>query len=158
MKRLTYVFNNSTELKKAQKTLLDRGYELDEIKINPGELIEDREKKLVPAYTTGNSTLRKSMHGLKIGIIAGAVLVGIVVGFILVFESEKSLSPIATLITSILIGAVWGGVLGFMLGSLFPLELDIKTSKQSNLREYSVDFLPHNPKDELYFRNQWEVV
>jgi hypothetical protein len=156
MKRIKHIFKNSEELKRALKSLLAKGYQYDQIIINPKEIRMDSEKELIQASGYGNITLKKSMLGLKSGMIAGAAIVGAAVGLIMAFEIEKSLSPITTFITAVIIGAVWGGVLGFMLGSLFPLDSHINVKNRSNFRNFSIDFLPHNFEDELYFKNKWE--
>lgn len=155
MKRLTRIFNKKEEFKLAVKALLDRGYQYDELKIihGEGEGLDNLKEDLVQFKNSGNATLRKSIKGLKLGIILGAIITGGIVGLILLFsDSGTSLSPIATFITALSVGAVWGGVLGFMLGSLFPLS---PHSKESGNRNYSLSFLPHNSEDELYFKNKW---
>lgn len=159
MKRLTHIFKNSDQLIQAQKTLLARGYQSNEIKINHLENQEIEKGDLVQFENSGNATLRKSIKGLKSGIILGAGIVGLIVGLILLFsESGYSLSPIATFITSIAVGAVWGGVLGFMLGSLFPLDSHDPKNKNFNPKNFSIDFLPHTEEDEIYFKGKWRTA
>ncbi|WP_194973902.1 hypothetical protein [Aquiflexum lacus] len=87
----------------------------------------------------------------------GAIITGGIVGLIMLFsDSGTSLSPIATLITSLSVGAVWGGVLGFMLGSLFPLNSHDSNNKHTDPKDFSINFLPHNEEDENYFKNKWQ--
>ena len=160
MKRLTRIYNKKEEFKLAVKALLDRGYQYDELKIIHGEGeglgLDNLKEDLVQYKNSGNTTLRKSIKGLKLGVILGAIISGGIVGLILLFsDSGTSLSPIATFIAAISVGAVWGGVLGFMLGSLFPLS---PHGKESGIRNYSLSFLPHNSEDELYFKNKWHTI
>lgn len=156
MERLKSIFKNRKEFKLALNTILAKGYQYSEIKTNLwiGALGGDRE--LILDHSSGDIALKKSLKGLKFGLIAGASIVGTVVALILLFsESGTSISPIATLIGAIAVGAVWGGVLGFMLGSLFPLQSHSKLTNRNQLK-FSVDFIPHNIKDELYFKNKWQ--
>jgi hypothetical protein len=155
MQRLTRIFNNGQEFNFALRALLARGYQYDEIKIKRQEGIESEEGDLIQFKNSGDAALRKSIKGLKYGLITGAIFIGTIVGLVLLFsESGTSLSPIATFITSIVVGAVWGGVLGFMLGSLFPLNSHVK---EHTHRNFSLNFLPHNSEDELYFRDKWQT-
>jgi hypothetical protein len=159
MQQLKRIFNSREEFKLAQKTLLDRGYQYDELKINPREGLDIQKEDLVQFQNSGNATLRKSIKGLKLGIILGAIITGGIVGLILLFsDSGTSLSPIATLITALSVGAVWGGVLGFMLGSLFPLDSHDNSRKNADPRNFSIHFLPHNEEDEHYFKEEWQTA
>ncbi|WP_373522390.1 hypothetical protein [Aquiflexum sp.] len=159
MEHLTRIFNTREEFKLALKTIQARGYQSDEIKINRHEEIDNEEEDQVQFQNSGNATLRKSIKGLKLGVISGAIITGGVVGLILLFsESGYSLSPIATLVTSLAVGAVWGGVLGFMLGSLFPLDSHNPNTKHPIPRNFSINFLPHNVEDELYFKDKLQVA
>jgi hypothetical protein len=158
MQKLTRIFNSREEFKLALKNLLDRGYKYDELKIihGEGEGLDNLKEDLVQFKNSGNATLRKSIKGLKLGIILGAIITGGIVGLILLFsDSGTSLSPIATFITALSVGAVWGGVLGFMLGSLFPLNLHENSRKNADPKNFTIHFLPHNSKDELYFKDKW---
>jgi hypothetical protein len=159
MQQLKRIFNNREEFKLALKTLLDRGYQYDELKINHREGLDNQKEDLVQFQNSGNATLRKSIKGLKLGIVLGAIITGGIVGLILLFsESGTSLSPIATLITALSVGAVWGGVLGFMLGSLFPLNLHDNNRKNADPKNFSIHFLPHNEEDEHYFKEEWQTA
>ncbi|SMD43824.1 hypothetical protein SAMN00777080_2434 [Aquiflexum balticum DSM 16537] len=159
MQQLKRIFNNREEFKLALKTLLDRGYQYDELKINHREGLDNEEEDMVQFQNSGNTTLRKSLTGFKWGIVSGAVITGGIVGLILLFsESGTSLSPIATLITALSVGAVWGGVLGFMLGSLFPLNAHDNSRKNADPKNFSIHFLPHNEEDEHYFKEEWQTA
>jgi hypothetical protein len=159
MQQLTRIFKSREEFKLALKTLLARGYQYDELKINHREGLDNHEEDMVQFQNSGNATLRKSIKGLKLGIVLGAVITGGIVGLILLFsESGTSLSPIATLITALSVGAVWGGVLGFMLGSLFPLNSHESSGKNADTRNFSIHFLPHNEDDEHYFKEEWQTA
>jgi hypothetical protein len=159
MQKLTQIFNSREEFKLALKTIHDRGYHHDEIKINRQEGIKSEKEDQVQYQNSGNATLRKSIKGLKLGIILGAVITGGFVGIIMLFsDSSTSLSPIATLITSLAVGGVWGGVLGFMLGSLFPLNAHDSNKKHAVTKDFSINFLPHNEEDENYFKNKWQTA
>jgi len=159
MQQLTRIFNTREEFKNALKTLLARGYQYDEIKINQRDRMGNEEEDQVQFQNSGNAALRKSIKGLKLGIVLGAVITGGIVGLILLFsESGTSLSPIATFITALSVGAVWGGVLGFMLGSLFPLNSHESNSKNAYPRNFSIHFLPHNEEDEHYFKEEWQIA
>jgi hypothetical protein len=159
MERLTRIFSKKEEFKLAVKALLDRGYRYDELKIIHGEGLDNLKEDLVQFKNSGNAALRKSIKGLKLGIILGAIIAGGVVGLILLFsDSGTSLSPIATFITALSVGAVWGGVLGFMLGSLFPLNLHENSRKNADPKNFTIHFLPHNEEDENYFKKEWQTA
>lgn len=156
MERLKSIFKNRKEFKSALSTILARGYQYNEIKTNLWIGTMGGEKMMILDHSSGDITLKKSLKGLKIGLVTGAVIVGSVVALIMLFsESGNSISPIATLLSAFVVGAVWGGVLGFMLGSLFPLHPNAKVTDRSELK-FSVDFIPHNMEDELYFKNKWQ--
>lgn len=159
MKQLTRIFNSREEFKIALNSLLARGYQYDEIKINQRDGIGNEEEDLVQFQNSGNAALRKSIKGLKLGIILGAITTGGVVGSILLFsDSGTSFSPIATFITALSVGAVWGGLLGFMLGSLFPLNSHDGNNKTADPRNFSIHFLPHNEEDKHYFKEEWQTA
>ena len=158
MERLKSIFKNRKEFKSALNTILARGYIHSEIKTNLWISAIGGKRLMILNHSSGDITLKKSLKGLKFGLISGAVIVGTIVALILLFsENSKSISPMATFIASMAIGAVWGGLLGFMLGSLFPLHPNAKV-KDLSVSKFSVDFIPHSIEDELYFKNKWKIA
>lgn len=147
MQQTTYIYKNSQDLKQALRALLDKGYLKKQlaVKFNNSEM--KRDKILVPAFSSGDLTLKKTIQGLKSGMLIGATIVGSVVGIILLLGSGNSLYPIATFIGALFVGAVWGGTLGFLLGSLFPLGKSINIINQSVKGYFTIDVLGNNLRE-----------
>ncbi|WP_291783130.1 hypothetical protein [Cecembia sp.] len=156
MQPTTYIFKNSQDVRQALTALFKRGYFKKHLTIKFNEIEMNRDEILVHAFKSGDVVLTKTIKGLKLGMLAGSGGIGLIVGLILLFGAGNSLYPLATFVAALFVGAVWGGTLGFILGSLFPFEKTINIKDQSVNGYFSIDLLPINLKDGLYFKNKWQ--
>ncbi|MCR9015307.1 hypothetical protein [Aquiflexum gelatinilyticum] len=146
------VFKNHKDSKETISLILDRGYELDEIEVNPPDM-----GYIIPTPTSnhhpsGDEFMKEAIKSLKIGLIIGFVLSAVSVGlyFLINGDFEDGIS-LFTINSAIIVGTIWGGMMGFFVGPHLPSpiwSLFYSSPKENNV---TVNFQAHNMVDVIYF-------
>ncbi|MCH6200097.1 hypothetical protein MMU07_10920 [Aquiflexum sp. LQ15W] len=145
-------FKNHVDSKETISLILDRGYKIDEIEINPpdmGTLIPNPSKNHHPS---GNEFMNETLKGLKFGAIFGLISSIVIVGLVLLTsEKNENSSILFSFSSGIIVGIIWGSMLGFFIGPHLPKSIWRIFSKSPLDNTVTVSFEAHNMVDALYF-------
>jgi len=146
------IFKNHKEARKTLTLILNRGYGLEEIEINPpdmGDLIPNPNKNHHPS---GDEFMKDAIQGLKIGAIGGLVISIVVVGLNLLTSGENGNGSIFfSFFSGVIVGALWGSMLGFFVIPHLPKPIWRIFSKSPLENKVTVTFEAHNMVDAVYF-------
>jgi hypothetical protein len=145
-------FKDHQDSKETISLVLERGYELDEIEIYPPDMGNLVPKPTKNHHPSGNEFMKETLKGLKFGAIGGLLFSIVVVGLVLlVSEKNENSSILFSYSSGIIVGTIWGSMLGFFIGPHLPKSIWRVFSNSASENKVSVNFEAHNMGDALYF-------
>lgn len=148
--RMLALFQTQLSLENALAALKLHGYSPSEIEMkthaevaqNPG-----------PAIDTDGASLQKAITGTKYGALAGSMVLGLIVTYLVYFQPDTlQAGVLATYMLGLIVGAVWGGTLGFLLVPQFHYKIKNKETIVSR-EQTLISFQPKSQEDEDFFKS-----
>jgi hypothetical protein len=146
------VFKNHEDSKKTISLILNRGYGIDEIAINPPDMGGFIPNPNINHHPSGDEFMKEALKGLKNGAIVGLILSIVIVGLDLLTTGKNENSSVFFSVSSgIIVGSIWGSMLGFFIGPHLPKSIWRIFSKSPLENPVTVNFKAHNNLDAVYF-------
>ncbi len=112
-------FENDSLSDFAVMELFKKGYKPNDIAVIAHQDLFKRPCQVLgESVDTRKEVVKKAVYGLKIGGALGGILT-IIGTSIAIFI--QAINPSLQLLLLIFVGAIWGGMLGFLIGQFFPL-------------------------------------
>lgn len=146
------IFKNHEDSKKTISLILNRGYGIDEIAINPPDMGGFIPNPNINQHHSGDEFMKEALKGLKNGAILGLIVSVVIVGLdLLTTGKNENSSVFFSLFSGIIVGTIWGSMLGFFIGPHLPKKIWRIFSKSPLENPVTVNFKAHNNLDAAYF-------
>lgn len=152
-KTISFWFTSEENLHNALVVLSNQGYTKDELIVHAEA--ELSVKSRIDAQEDSDKTLvYKALRGLKFGATASSLILSLATAFMIQFHPQLLQSrPLMSILFALIIGAVWGGTIGFLIGPLLPLYQSTTVELRRFKGQKLLSFTPKNHRDELFFKS-----